>query len=140
MAAGACRTTGPRLRNEGTEQETTNRVKWIEHKDKRILFENMSGLRDSTDICDVSDNSTALICKQPESSVLLITDVTNAYYNPYAVNRLKENTKVTTPHMKAHVVVGITGLMRVVLHSVVIFTGQDIKMCDTVEEAKEWLA
>ncbi len=41
--------------------------------------------------------------------------------------------------MKAYVVVGITGLMRVVLQSVVMFTGQDIKMCDTIEEAKEWL-
>ena len=97
------------------------------------------GLRDSADICAVSDASTALICKEPESSVLLITDVTDAHYNPYVVNRLKENTKLTTPHMKAYAVVGITGLMRVVLHSVVMFTGQDIKMCDTIEEAKEWL-
>jgi hypothetical protein len=86
-----------------------------------------------------ADASTALICKEPESSVLLITDVTDANYNPYVVNRLKENTKLTTPHMKAYAVVGITGLMRVVLHSVVTFTGQDIEMCDTIEEAKEWL-
>ena len=66
-----------------------------------------------------ADASTALICKEPESSVLLNTDVTDAHYNPYVVNRLKENTKLTTPHMKAYAVVGITGLMRVVLHSVV---------------------
>jgi hypothetical protein len=115
------------------------RIKWIDHEGRRILFEDMSGLRDSADICAVSDASTALICKEPESSVLLITDVTDANYNPYVVNRLKENTKLTTPHMKAYAVVGITGLMRVVLHSVVTFTGQDIKMCDTIEEAKEWL-
>jgi hypothetical protein len=70
---------------------------------------------------------------------LLITDVTDAHYNPCVVNRLKENTKLTTPHMKAYAVVGITGLMRVILHSVVMFAGQDIKMCDTIEEAKEWL-
>ena len=98
-----------------------------------------AGLWDSADICAVSDASTALICKEPESSVLLITDVTDAHCNPYVVNRIKENTRLTTPHMKVYVVVGITGLMWVVLQSVVMFTGQDIKMCDTIEEAKEWL-
>jgi len=116
-----------------------DRIIWIEHKGRSILFEDMSGLRDSADICAVSDASTALICKEPESSVLLIADVTDAHYNPYVVNRLKENTKLTTPHMKAYVVVGITGLMRVVLQSLVMFIGQDMKMCNTIEEAKEWL-
>jgi hypothetical protein len=116
-----------------------NRVRWIEHNGKRILFEDMSGLRDPADIYEVFDTSTALICKQPEASVLLITDVTGARYNPSVVNRLKENTKLTTPYMKAYVVVGITGLTRVVLNSVVLFTGQDIKMCHSIEEAKEWL-
>ncbi len=116
-----------------------DRIIWIEHKGRSILFEDMSGLRDSADICAVSDASTALICKEPESSVLLFTDVTDAHYNPYVVNRLKENTKLTTPHMKAYVVVGITGLMRVVLQSLVMFIGQDMKMWNTIEEAKEWL-
>jgi hypothetical protein len=68
-----------------------------------------AGLWDSADICAVCDASTALICKEPESSVLLVTDVTDAHYKPYVVNRLKENTRLTTPHMKAYVVVGITG-------------------------------
>jgi len=116
-----------------------DRVKWIEHKGKGILLEDMSGLREPTEIYAVSDASTAIICKQPESSVLLVTDVSNTRYNPSVVNRLKENTKLTNPYMKAYVVVGIEGLQRVVLQSVVRFTGQDIKMCRSIEEAKEWL-
>lgn len=68
-----------------------------------------AGLWDSADICAVSFASTALICKEPEFSVLLVTDVTDAHYKPYVVNRLKENTRLTTPHMKAYVVVEITG-------------------------------
>jgi len=116
-----------------------NLVNWIEHKGKRILFENMSGLRDPDDIYAVSDASTAIICKEPESSVLLITDVTGTRYSPSVINRLKENTKLTNPYMKAYAVVGIGGLQRVVLQSVVQFTGQDIKICGSIEEAKEWL-
>jgi hypothetical protein len=57
----------------------------------------MSGLRDQADICAVSDTSTGLICKEPESSVLLITNVTGAHYIPSVVNQLKENTKHTNP-------------------------------------------
>jgi len=98
-----------------------------------------AGLWDSADICAVSDASTALICKEPESSVLLITDVTDAHCNPYVVNRPKENTKLTTPYMKAYVIVGVKGLALVVLQSVKVFTGLDVKTCDTIEEGKEWL-
>ena len=52
-----------------------DRVRWIEHKGKRILYEDFSGLQAPEDIYEVTDTSTALICKQPEASVLLITDV-----------------------------------------------------------------
>ena len=116
-----------------------DRVKWIEHKGKRILHEDFSGLQDQEDIYEVTDTSTALICKEPEASVLLLTDVTGARYNPSIVNRLKDNTKLTTPYMKAYVIVGIKGLAQVILESFVIFTGLDVKMCDTLEEGKEWL-
>ena len=115
------------------------RVRWIEHKGKRILFEDMSGLQNPTDIYAVSDASTALVCEQPNSSVLMITDVTGARYNPSVINRLKENTKLTNPYMKAYAVLGITGLTRIVLQSVVRFTGQDSRACSSLEEAKEWL-
>jgi hypothetical protein len=115
------------------------RVSWVEHKGKRIILEDMSGLWEPTDIYAVSDTSTALICKQPEASVLLITNVTGTRYNPSVINRLKENTKLTNPYMKAYAVVGIGGLQRVVLQSVVQFTGQDIKICGSHEEAEEWL-
>ena len=98
-----------------------------------------AGLWDSADICAVSDASTALNCKEPESSVLLITDVTDAHYNPYVVNRLKENTKLTTPYMKAYVIVGVKGLALVVLEGFKVFTGLDVKLCNTLEEGKEWL-
>ena len=98
-----------------------------------------AGLWDSADICAVSDASTALICKQPEASVLLLTDVTGARYNPSIVNRLKENTKLTTPYMKAYVIVGVKGLALVILQSVKVFAGLDVKTCDTLEEGKEWL-
>jgi hypothetical protein len=76
-----------------------DRIKWIEHEGRRILFEDMSGLRDSADICAVSDASTALICKEPESSVLLITDVTDAHYNPHVVKPAQgEHQTDHSPH------------------------------------------
>ncbi len=40
----------------------------------------MSGLQESADVFEVSDASTAVICKQPEKSVLLITDVTGGFH------------------------------------------------------------
>jgi hypothetical protein len=115
------------------------RVKWIEHKGKLILYEDFSGLQAQEDIYEVTDTSTALICKQPEASVLLLTNVTGARYNPSIVNRLKENSKLTTPYMRAYVIVGIKGLALVILESFKAFTGLDVKLCNTLEEGKEWL-
>lgn len=86
-----------------------DRVRWIEHKGKRILYEDFSGLQDPEEIYEVTDTSTALICKQPGVPVLLLTDVTGARYNPAVVNQLKENTKLTTPYMKAYVTWGSRG-------------------------------
>ena len=116
-----------------------DRVRWIQYKGKRILYEDFSGLQDAEDIYEVTDTSTALICKQPEASVLLLTDVTGAHYNPSIIKRLKENSKLTTPYMKAYVIVGVKGMALVILDSVKAFTGLDIKTCDTLEEGKEWL-
>ncbi len=116
-----------------------DRVKWIEHKGKRILHEDFSGLQDPKDIYEVTDTSTALICKQPEASVLLLTDVTGARYSPSVIKRLEENSKLTTPYMKAYVMVGVKGLAMVVLEGFKVFTGLDVKLCDTLEEGKEWL-
>ncbi len=117
-----------------------DRVKWMEHKGKRILYEDFSGLQDQKEIFQVTDFSTALICKQPESSVLLLTNVTGARYNPSIIRRLNDNSKLTVPYMKAYVVVGIKGLTMVILESFVAFTGLDIKLCSSVEEGLDWLA
>ena len=115
------------------------RVKWIEHKGKLILYEDFSGLQDAKDIYEVTDTSTALICKQPKASVLLLTNVTGAHYSPSIMKRLRDNTKLTTPYMKAYIIVGVKGLTLVVLDSVKKFTELDIRTCDTLEEGKEWL-
>jgi hypothetical protein len=116
-----------------------DRVRWIEHKGKRILFEDFSGLQETKDIYEVTDTSTAIICKQPRASVLLLTDVTGAHYSPSIMKRLKDNSKLTVPYMKAYVIVGVKGLTLTVLQSFVAFTGLDVKLCDTLEEGKEWL-
>jgi hypothetical protein len=42
--------------------------------------------------------------------------------------------------MKAYMVVRIEGFQRVVLQMVLRFTGQDIKMCRSMEDVKEGLA
>lgn len=115
-------------------------MKWIEHKGKRILYEDFSGLQDQKDIFEVTDTSTAIICKQPEASVLLLTDITGAHYNPSIIKRLKDNSKLTVPYMKAYVIVGIKGVTLVILESFVAFTGLDVKLCSSIEEGKDWLA
>ncbi|MBI5806024.1 hypothetical protein HZA73_08255 [candidate division TA06 bacterium] len=117
-----------------------DRVRWIDHRGKRILFEDLSNLSHPQEAMVVSRITTNMITKEQPASVLLISDISNSHFNAKLLSELKENTKATTPYMKAYAVVGVTGLTKVVLKSFIRFTGQDMKVCQSIGEAKDWLA
>jgi hypothetical protein len=53
---------------------------------------------------------------------------------------MKEFTKHNKPYVKASAVVGISGIKKIIFHAVMLFSGRKIHACDTLEQAKDWLA
>jgi hypothetical protein len=53
---------------------------------------------------------------------------------------MKEFSKSVTPHMKASAAVGVTGIKKIILQSLIMLAGRDIKLFNTREEALEWLS
>ncbi len=117
----------------------TERVRFIQHHDKEILFLDFSNSR-ADDVMKLISDATRVIRTKPERSLLTLTDVTNARFNEEVGEGMKQFTLQNKPYVKASAVVGITGLKRIIFGAVMAFSRRNIESFDTVEEAKRWLA
>lgn len=114
------------------------RAKKIEHEGKTIVFMDYSNLpvEQASLLADVSPK---IIQKEPLNSVLFLIDVTEARYNPEIIEKLKRATKGNNPYVKKTAVVGVVGMKKILFNAIVLFSKRDIKLFDTVEEAKNYL-
>lgn len=115
------------------------RTRFTDHRGKQILVADFSGVRDKAEALRLIEHARQTIGRQPPKSVRLLTDVTNAHYDPTIVQALKDFAAHNTPFLIASAVVGVTGLRRVVYTGVVAFSRRKIHIADTREAAMEWL-
>jgi hypothetical protein len=116
------------------------RVYFTEHKGKAILVQDLTGLED-VEVCkQIFDRAQSLILKEPPKSVRLLTNVTSAHYNREGVEYMKKFSMTVTPHMKASAAVGVQGVRKIVVQTLIKLTGRNIVLRDTAEQALDWLA
>jgi len=116
------------------------KVEFITHKDKKILFFDIRDNPDPLESMRIGDQAKAIIMAQPQNSVLHLTDVTRARYNPEATDYMKEYSAQVTPFVKASAMVGVGGIRNIILHALIRVSGRNIKLFDDLEKAKDWLA
>jgi hypothetical protein len=114
------------------------RVNFIAHKWRQLLFIDFSHCSEK-EALDIMEEANAIIRSQPESSLLILTDVTGARYNLEVVEKLKQFTRDNTPYVRASAVVGLDGLKKVVYNAVIMFSRRKISVFDDTEQAKDWL-
>ena len=114
-------------------------AKFITHKEKQILYLNVQDVQSVDESLLRFDDARDIIILQPEKSVLLLTDVRDAHYNREATNHLKEVSTQISPYVKASAAVGVSGIKRIILQSLIRISGRQIKMFDDIEDAKDWL-
>jgi hypothetical protein len=115
------------------------RVQFIEHKGARILHIDFSGL-DPRGLEEAIAEARAMIDHQPPDSLFTLTDTSNGRFDDAAVKKLKEYTQHNKPFVRTAAVVGITGIKKIILSGVRLFTGRDFALFDDVPSAKDWLA
>jgi len=116
-----------------------DKVTVIEHKGKKIIFQDLSNSRDAKTNIGIFAATQNVIEQEKEKSVLLLTDVTNAHYDIEAADFMKKFSVAVTPYMKASAAVGVSGIKRILLATLLKLTGRDIKLFDSTEQAKDWL-
>lgn len=115
------------------------RVNVVDHKGKRILIQDFSGLHPGEELDRTIDAAKAYIASQPEKSVLSVFDATSAVYNTAVLAALKDFTAHNKPYMKASTVVGAEGILSIAVMAVSRFSGRSFKGFKDRQSAMDWL-
>ena len=115
------------------------RARFIAHRGKKIFLLDCTNAS-IEEIHAIAEECERQVRVQPLNSVMTLTLAGGGKFSPETIQKLKELTKGNKPYVKASAVVGITGLYKVVLSAVSLFSERRFHMFDDVEEAKNFLA
>jgi hypothetical protein len=99
-------------------------VDFIEHKGKKILYEDYSGCNPET-IKPLLEKAAGLIRSSAPASIVALVNVENIRYNREASAVMKDFVKGNTPYIKCSAVVGMDGLKSVIFKGIIAFTGRE---------------
>ncbi len=117
------------------------RIKWISHKAKQILFLDYTGLTYTKpdELYAVFDAAKDFILNKAGNNILLLIDVTGSYADSNTIKRLKEDGKLERHLVKKEAVIGISGLKLTFVKAISLFANIGIEVFDNEEKAKDWL-
>ncbi len=106
-----------------------------------VVLINLTELAAPLDALPFIIEARDLIATQPHNSVCCLVDVTAARFNTDVVEALKDLAAHNKPHVIASALIGVTGLQRIILESVIKFTGRkNLKALATRAEGFAWIA
>lgn len=118
-----------------------DRIRFLLHKNRRILFFDFSNLNDSSEALGLIARAKEIVAHQSPGSLLTITDISNSHYDRDVTAALQALAKHNKPYVIAGAAVGVTGLTKVIYRSILAFSGRkNIHVFDRRGEALEWLA
>lgn len=115
---------------------------WIIHNGKKIWYSDCSGLGLDTDAIRAEmEYAVSMVQKEPENSVLSLTNITNIRATPTTFAIMKDAAKGFQAHVEKRAVVGITGTQKTFINLLNKMSGtKSYQLFDDVASAKAWLA
>ncbi len=116
------------------------RSKWIEYKDKKIFYQDFSGLFYNSaavkaELVEVQE----IVVSQPKDSVLVLTDLRDTQVGGDLISVMNTASARTKDHVHKTAVLGVTGIKRTLGDMLTRITGQSLMYFDNELDAKEWL-
>ncbi len=117
------------------------RLEWIVYKGVTIGFSDFRELQGQALIDAVNVNLEQLLekCKGGKRNLLLLTDLTGVSLTGDVYKRTREVSEILAPHLVARAMLGVTGPRKFVINALNALTEYPIRMCQTKQEALEWL-
>jgi hypothetical protein len=110
----------------------------IEDQGKRILHIDIAQC-DLEGVKKVVEDAKVIVAKQPEQSLLTLTNVAGTQLNSLVTRTLKDFAVHNKPFVRAGAVIGLDSLRRIEFNAVVRFSGRKLHAFDDFEKAKAWL-
>jgi hypothetical protein len=122
-----------------------DRVQWIEHKGRKILFLDYSSLRaknpEEKKIVFTVIEKAREITTSHTGMILFLSNVTNTQSDNEIVDALREFAIFTAASGKVEkeCVVGVSGVQKVLVNMINLMSKSKLVMFDTIEPARDWL-
>ncbi|GAA0893147.1 hypothetical protein GCM10009122_28260 [Fulvivirga kasyanovii] len=110
----------------------------VKYKELDIVYTDISNASPEEAMV-VFDENQLIISKMPLKSVYALVNAKDARFNSSLIQKIKETVKKNNPHSKATAVCGLNALSRLMVNSIIAFTGRQMKLVETEEEGKDWL-
>ena len=81
----------------------------------------------------------AEILREPKGSVLALIDLRNTVASGAVVAMFKASSAITTPHIRRHALIGVSGIKRYLADKVAQLAGRPMRLFETEVEALDWL-
>ena len=118
----------------------SNRVRFIEYKERQILLFDFSGITDEVTALEAIEEGPAFVAGlEADGSLLTLTDVTDSTSTSAIAKALYRLAKHNKPYVKAGAVVGVSGLEKSVFLLVSNLARRSFKVFDDRDAAQEWL-
>ena len=115
-----------------------DRIKWIEHKGKQILFADYSNLQGEEFITEIKVFEEFL-ADLGKNELLIFVDARNSDLDDIGFEVGRKAAKMVKPYIKKEAIIGISKGRETFITLVNIFSDIGIKPFNTMEEAIDWL-
>jgi hypothetical protein len=115
------------------------RVRFINHKDRRILLIDYSNLTDESELIEMIEQREFVVDSQPRNSVLMVINVTGAKFSKEVLTRAKEANVYDLPYVRRSAMVGVADQQKAAVDAVSMFAKKQWEMFDTLDQALDWI-
>jgi hypothetical protein len=117
-------------------------AQFIEYKGQSIYYVDYSNIKTNEEFMAVIKQSNSFrekVKTQGRKNLLMLVDVSGSFVYGDVLTEIKKAGKITKEMTLKEAVVGISGGKKILLKIVQSFTNMNLKVFDTLDEAKEWL-
>jgi hypothetical protein len=117
-------------------------AQFIEYKGQSIYYVDYSNIKTNDEFMSVIKQSNSFrekVKSEGKKDLLMLVDVSGSFVYGDVLTEIKKAGKITKEMTLKEAVVGISGGKKILLKIVQSFTSMNLKVCDTIEEAKDWL-
>ncbi len=119
-----------------------NRVQWIEHQGKRILFCDYSNQDEEEYIQTLAETETEVLKQEPGTLILMLIDTTGSLITSKITGRARELAAAARKRgipSSPTAIVGVSGAAQKAILAAMQFLRPDLRTAESIAAAKDWL-